>query len=391
VSSPTAYTYGVVATSSASCVSTERTVDVTVNPLPTISSITSNPANGAVCLNSSITLTTAGSNVSSYQWSKRIGTSGGFTDITGATSASLSDSPTQNTTYRVIGTSSFGCVDTGAQTFDVTVNPLPTIQVTPASPTITQGSSTPLTASGAASYSWSPADGLDVTTGATVNASPSATTTYTVTGTSASGCLNTQQVTVTVSKPLPVELISFTAAWTGKHPTLNWATASERNSAYFDVERSVDGGRTFKVVGQVAGAGTASTRTDYNFDDMSLAQATVGTVFYRLRQVDLDKKSNTSVIRSVLVPAAAQTFQAGVYPNPYENTVTVQFNTLGAGAVYLTVHDVLGQRLLQKTVNYGAAGEQELKLPQAASWPTGVYYLTIRQGNQQKVVKMSRR
>ncbi|AIZ64809.1 hypothetical protein PK28_16050 [Hymenobacter sp. DG25B] len=186
-------------------------------------------------------------------------------------------------------------------------------------------------------------------------------------------------------------MTSFTATWTGKHPTLNWATASERNSAYFDVERSLDGGRTFKVVGQVTGAGTATTRTDYKYDDMTLTQATVGTVFYRLRQVDLDKKSATSVVRSVQVPAAAHTFQAGVFPNPYENTVTVQFNTLGAGPVSITVHDVLGQRLLQKTMTYNAAGEQELKLPQATSWPVGVYYLTIRQGNQQKVVKMSHR
>src|SRR5690606_21061346 len=65
--------------------------------------------------------------------------------------------------------------------------------------TICTGGSTTLTATGAATYTWSPAAGLSSTTGATVTASPSTTTTYTVTGTSAAGCITTDQVIVTVS------------------------------------------------------------------------------------------------------------------------------------------------------------------------------------------------
>ena len=68
----------------------------------------------------------------------------------------------------------------------VTVNPLPTVGVSPSTPTaICTGNSTTLTASGASTYSWSPATGLSATTGATVTASPTTTTTYTVTGTDA--------------------------------------------------------------------------------------------------------------------------------------------------------------------------------------------------------------
>lgn len=57
-----------------------------------------------------------------------------------------------------------------------------------------------LTASGAATYTWSPATGLSSTTGDTVMALPNTTTTYTVTGTNAFGnCTDVSTITVTVN------------------------------------------------------------------------------------------------------------------------------------------------------------------------------------------------
>lgn len=64
-----------------------------------------------------------------------------------------------------------------------------------------RGASTQLSASGALSYTWSPADGLDDPSSPTPIASPSRTTTYTVTGTSDQGCTGSTTVTVTVFDP----------------------------------------------------------------------------------------------------------------------------------------------------------------------------------------------
>jgi hypothetical protein len=69
------------------------------------------------------------------------------------------------------------------------------ITITPASATICKGKKVTLVASGASTYTWSPATGLDVTTGTTVSAKPTSTTTYTVTG-DGGGCSNTVVVTV---------------------------------------------------------------------------------------------------------------------------------------------------------------------------------------------------
>ena len=75
-----------------------------------------------------------------------------------------------------------------------------TLEITPANPVICKGENTPLTASGGnGTYGWSPAGGLSATSGATVNASPTGTTIYTVTSSTPTGCPLTKDVTVTVN------------------------------------------------------------------------------------------------------------------------------------------------------------------------------------------------
>lgn len=63
---------------------------------------------------------------------------------------------------------------------------------------ICEGDSYSLVASGASTYSWSPAIGLSGTSTPTVIATPAATTTYEVSGEDAEGCMATAHVTVTV-------------------------------------------------------------------------------------------------------------------------------------------------------------------------------------------------
>jgi gliding motility-associated-like protein len=175
-------TYTVTGTSAAGCVNT-TTVVVTVNPLPTIT-----VAPITICTGIAGTLTASGA--ATYSWAAATG-------LSATTGASVSANPAATTTYTVTGTSAAGCVNTASVI--VTVNPLPTITVAPI--TICTGIAGTLTASGANTYSWSPATGLSATTGSSVSANPAATTTYTVTGTAATGCINTTTVVVTVTPP----------------------------------------------------------------------------------------------------------------------------------------------------------------------------------------------
>ncbi|MDD4215491.1 MAG: gliding motility-associated C-terminal domain-containing protein, partial [Bacteroidales bacterium] len=86
----------------------------------------------------------------------------------------------------------------------VNVNNATNVSVTPTSATVCNGQSTTLTASGGTSYTWAPGTGLNTTSGPTVIATPTQTTTYTMTGISPNGCTSNIPITINVNQnPAP--------------------------------------------------------------------------------------------------------------------------------------------------------------------------------------------
>ena len=98
-----------------------------------------------------------------------------------------------------------------AATLTVTVRAIPTVAVNNPTGIACYGASVSITASGATSYTWSPASGLSGTATATVTATPTTTTTYTVTGTT-TGCSNTATSTIVGSTSQATFAITATAA-----------------------------------------------------------------------------------------------------------------------------------------------------------------------------------
>lgn len=152
------------------------------------------PTSPAVCTGSCVELTasvTGGTAPYTYVWSGGLGTSD-----------KINVCPASATGYTVTVTDATGNVTSANTT--VTINTLPNVSISASSSLpICPGASKTLTASGASTYSWAPPDGLSPTTGAVVTANPLVTTTYTVTGTNASGCSKQATYTVTVN-PRPV-------------------------------------------------------------------------------------------------------------------------------------------------------------------------------------------
>jgi hypothetical protein len=112
----------------------------------------------------------------------------------GATTPSITVSPTVNTTYTVSVQESGEC--TGFETIEVVVNPKPTASAG-ADKIVCKGETTTLTASGGVSYLWSTG-----ATTASINVTPLVTTTYIVTVTDANGCTDDDEVIVTVNNPV---------------------------------------------------------------------------------------------------------------------------------------------------------------------------------------------
>jgi len=179
VSPTTTTTYAVTGSTASGCSNT-ASVTINVNTLPTVSA---SATDGDLCFGENTTISALGG--STYNWSNSLGSN-----------SSYSVNPSATTTYSVTGTDLNGC--TGTAQVLINVNALPTIAASSDEAVICNGESTMLTATGGTSYSWD--NGLGA--GATQSISPSATTTYAVTGTDINGCSNTANVTVSVSAVL---------------------------------------------------------------------------------------------------------------------------------------------------------------------------------------------
>lgn len=159
-------TYTVTATNAIGCTST-KTVTVLSNPLPVVAIAGAS----SVCIGEKTALTASGG--ATYKWNN------------GATTPSVS---VGSGTYTVTATSDLACKATKAVT--LTSNPLPVITIAGVTSVCT-GNTTVLTASGGATYAWS--------NGATTPSVSLGAGTYTVTATSALGCIASKSITVTTS------------------------------------------------------------------------------------------------------------------------------------------------------------------------------------------------
>ncbi len=176
--------------------------------------------------------------------------------------------------------------------------------------------------------------------------------------------------------PLPVELTAFTGTVDALGAAvLHWATAAERSTAYFALERSADGA-AFAEAGQVAAAGASTQALAYQWPDpQRLAQPT----YYRLRQVDRDGVVHYSAVVT-LVPPARLARRVEVYPNPSAGRA-VQVLLQGYEGETLTLHltDALGRPVLvQALAPAGAQYLEPLALP--AGLAPGIYVLTLAGG-----------
>ncbi len=153
---------------------------------PSLNIATNSPS--VICLGSSVTLTASGAN--SYSWTF------------GSTNSSVTFTPNANITYSVTGTKSLTNCNASAN-ISFSVNPSPLIIIIPSAPISCSGSSYSLFATGAASCNWS-----NGATTNTITITPTATSLYSVVGTSTNGCTGTASFDVTVYSNPTLNLVA---------------------------------------------------------------------------------------------------------------------------------------------------------------------------------------
>ena len=199
---------------------------------------------------------------------------------------------------------------------------------------------------------------------------------------------NIMTTTDSGQQPLPVELTSFQAQAQGAGARLQWTTASEKNSAYFAIERSIDG-RVFTQLGRVAGQGTTSQAHAYAWTDTKGSSVAVAMVYYRLRQVDTDSSASYSPVRLVTFASATAQLALQAYPNPFQQQLGVRFSAVQGGVATLRLTNTLGAVVAERTLE-AVAGNNTLALDPTEELHAGMYLLLLQQGLRQQTLRVMR-
>jgi hypothetical protein len=183
---------------------------------------------------------------------------------------------------------------------------------------------------------------------------------------------------------LPVQLSRFVAAVVNqRHVRLDWTTISEVNNYGFSVERRRDSSFTEIPNSFVPGHGTTNERHDYTFTDESPGAP---TVWYRLRQVDLDGTVHytepiqasgilTSVEQRELAPIEFSLKQN--YPNPFNPSTQIKFSVEKTDRATLELYNIAGQKVATLFDGTAEAGQYYRVLIDGANLASGVYFYRL--------------
>jgi hypothetical protein len=189
------------------------------------------------------------------------------------------------------------------------------------------------------------------------------------------------------SQPLPIQLASSAAnVVRGNDVEVGWKTVSETNNYGFEVDRKRGETGEWTKVGFVQGHGTTLAPQSYSYIDRSLS---FGEYFYRIKQIDLDGKSETFPEMAVTVGAGAEKFVlAQNYPNPFNPSTVIEFVVPVSGHTTLRVYNVLGQEVATLFSGNAEAGKVNAARFDATNLPSGLYFYTLRNAAKTETKRM---
>lgn len=174
---------------------------------------------------------------------------------------------------------------------------------------------------------------------------------------------------------LPITLSNFSGVQKDGSNLLQWSTASEQNSAYFEIQRS-DNGTDFTPIGKVNAAGNSSIIKNYQYSDNQLSTSSV--YYYRLKMADIDGSAKFSSIIFIRNSTSGVTT---VYPNPARDQITINIADKSLVNTQALLSDLNGKVL------------QRISLTQASTqvnignYVSGMYLLKFKDGKTIKIVK----
>lgn len=165
-----------------------------------------------------------------------------------------------------------------------------------------------------------------------------------------------------LNNPLPVELSKFYLQRKSTSVHLHWETSSEKNSLYFEVQRSVNA-EDWQTLTRIKGASTSSTIRQYEYLDKDAPNA---LTYYRLKQVDMDGSFQFSAILFV-EGTETDGIHVSIFPNPVEGELNLKISSEALIRIsQLEIYNSKGQRIYEhpKTAWNDVFYEKEVRLAQ---------------------------
>lgn len=174
---------------------------------------------------------------------------------------------------------------------------------------------------------------------------------------------------------LPVELTAFHASCKNDVVYLNWTTASEENSSYFELERSSDAIH-FSTLQRFATAQQSSQIRNYAYTD---AYPLNGINYYRLKQQDIGNAAPvySNIIRTSCEESVRDATQ--IYYTP-DHMVMVKMFTDTDKNLLFSLYEISGKLLYQESKEL-SAGASVFALNFRHTLAAGMYIVQMMDGS----------
>ena len=169
--------------------------------------------------------------------------------------------------------------------------------------------------------------------------------------------------------PLPVQLLHFRALARFSLVELQWSTLSEKDNAFFTLERSANG-KNWHTIQTKNGAANSNSRRDYYLEDK---RPLYGISYYRLKQSDFDGKST-------LLGTTVVQFQGFApyrfHPNPSDGNLYFEFPFTNE-SIFIEILDLAGKSVLSEEIE-----PKKDRFVNATTLKNGLYVMKIITPNQ---------
>ncbi|MDA3910622.1 MAG: T9SS type A sorting domain-containing protein [Bacteroidales bacterium] len=179
---------------------------------------------------------------------------------------------------------------------------------------------------------------------------------------------------------LPVELSYFQANFENHEVTIQWKTLSEKNNAFFTLERS-ENGMDFQPVNNQEGAVNCNYTIQYEYIDIDIKQ---DHYYYRLKQTDFDGGFSYSGVIYVECDSDRNNI-AKCYPNPAADILNIEFDLPTENTYKYEITNCIAQCCQSGELN---AGKSVFKIQLNAKIKPGLYILSLTGKNYEKKMRL---